>query len=445
MLKHKLRIAFEELIRERNSGGNILLEAVSLLLIGIIMFIGAVNNYNKDAVEDILKQDLKDTGVISINDNNQYEMYDTKEGYDKFTEASLRTYNMFIDAIKSAECIENPMEYRWLEFDVNACTDNNKNYIFKKSFDISKSRDDSYMTFSEEEIGNHIDALYVGGDYEKLFNISVSTEYSEAEQDKLLLKYSGIIYMGNALEHIKQGTIVRTANGENYIVGGTIKKDAKMPKIDNVSEQTTAYEEMNYKMLIVEDIKSISSASETMCFKVKEGYSVNDARAEITEIAQKINYGTTVKSFKGIFNNIELKNKTFINFIEQILFVVMITVIILQVSMQAVHIIENFGNYGILYANGFSAFDHFTIFLIQNILKGITAVFLTLGAGYLILDIFYSDSICMYSLYVLYTVILKYVLWKVLMCALAIAILTTIVAFGLFYRKPPSVLIKENK
>lgn len=218
-----------------------------------------------------------------------------------------------------------------------------------------------------------------------------------------------------------------------------------MPKIDNVSEQTTAYEEMNYKMLIVEDIKSISSASETMCFKVKEGYSVNDARAEITEIAQKINYGTTVKSFKGIFNNIELKNKTFINFIEQILFVVMITVIILQVSMQAVHIIENFGNYGILYANGFSAFDHFTIFLIQNILKGITAVFLTLGAGYLILDIFYSDSICMYSLYVLYTVILKYVLWKVLMCALAIAILTTIVAFGLFYRKPPSVLIKENK
>lgn len=47
MFKHKLRIAFDELIRERNSGGNILLEAVSLLLIGVMLFIVDMNIYNE--------------------------------------------------------------------------------------------------------------------------------------------------------------------------------------------------------------------------------------------------------------------------------------------------------------------------------------------------------------------------------------------------------------
>lgn len=47
MFKHKLRIAFDELIRERNSGGNILLEAVSLLLIGVMLFIIDMNIYNE--------------------------------------------------------------------------------------------------------------------------------------------------------------------------------------------------------------------------------------------------------------------------------------------------------------------------------------------------------------------------------------------------------------
>lgn len=46
---------------------------------------------------------------------------------------------------------------------------------------------------------------------------------------------------------------------------------------------------------------------------------------------------------------------------------------------------------------------------------------------------------------ILYNVVLKYILWKVALCAFAIAIFTAIIAIVLFKRKSPAVLIKESK
>ena len=444
-MKYQIRIAFEELIRERNSGGNILLETISLLLVGIILFIGAINDYNQIVVQSALKGNLKNTGIVTITDNNQYKLYDTEEGYHEFANTSLHKYSLFMYELNNSSCIENPLSCHWQELDITACTDDKGNDVLTKSFERSKSRDDDYSVFSETEIGSHIHTLYVGKNYQKLLNLHVVTNYSASEQEKMLSECNGIVYMGNALEHLKEGTIIETVYGEKYIVGGTIQKSAKVPKLDDISSQTTAYEEMDYKIMIVEGIPSVSNISENIYFHIKEGYSIKDVRTEIDRIGQEIHYGTSVKNYQGIFDNITSKNKTFIRFIKQILWVILIAVVILHVSMQSVHIIENFGNYGILYANGFSLTDHILIFLIQNFLKGVAAVFLTLGAGYLALDLFFSDSLSIYSFHVLYTVILKYVLWKVFLCAIAIMVLTTLVSSVLFCKKTPSVLLKENK
>ena len=84
MFKHKLIIAFDELIRERNSGGNILLEAVSLLLIGVMLFIVDMNIYNEKTVNNILVAGLENTGIISTEDNNNYDIHENMEGYKQF-------------------------------------------------------------------------------------------------------------------------------------------------------------------------------------------------------------------------------------------------------------------------------------------------------------------------------------------------------------------------
>lgn len=215
-----------------------------------------------------------------------------------------------------------------------------------------------------------------------------------------------------------------------------------MPKAENVSSEVIAYEDMDYRILLVQKTDILFNRTDSLCFGIKTGYSLNDVRSVVSENAQKLNYGIIVKDFGGIFKNKSAQNKTFIDFIKQIMIVVLITVIILQVSMQSVHIIENFGSYGILYANGFSMKDFFYIFAIQNILKGCISVFITLGAGYFLLEILYAET--MSSLYVLYKIVITYVLWKVILCGTVIAILSTLAALLIFTRKQPAVIIREN-
>ncbi len=442
MFKHKLRIAFDELIRERNSGGNILLEAVSLLLIGVMLFIVDMNIYNEKTVSNILVSDLDNTGIISIEDDNNYDKYETMEGYERFKKEYMQRFNIFLNELNNYKGIDAAIEYQWSDMSIDLYTDTNGNKVFTQSFNIAEQTYESYTMFTEDEIGRNISTLCVGRDYNKLFKIDVITDYTEDEENEIFSKYTGIIYMGDALEHIEPGTVITSEFGETYIVGGTIKKGDKMPKIEDVSGQATAYEIMDYKILIV---RNMIEVPEKICFKLKDGYSMNDLKNEMSILGRKMNYTLAAKNFKVIFDTIGFKNKTFVNYIKQILYIIMITVIVLQVSMQVVHLLENFGNYGILYANGFSAGDHYFIFLIQNILKGIIAFFIALGAGYLILEFMYTDIVSKYTMRILYNVVLKYILWKVALCAFAITIFTAIIAIVLFKRKSPAILIKESK
>lgn len=437
MFKHRLRIAFEELMRERNSGGNILLEAISLLLIGAIIFIYALNHYNREHVDNMLKKGIKQTGIIQVqSDNNTYP------SEEKYLEYSGIAHQNFINELVQEDCIEDISAYSWGNIDAGDCVDSEGNYVLEKSFDMSQNAGEIYFSVDGKEM-KCIDTLYVGEEYDKIFNIDVNAKFSENQCDVYLEQYDGIIYMGNCLEAIEAGTVIKDSYGNTYVVGGSIKKGAKMPKIDNVSSEMIAFQEMDYRILLVQKTEWLFNRTDSLCFGIKSGYSLNDVRNVISEKAQIIHYNIQVKDFDGIFKNKAAQNKTFIKFIEQIMIIVLITVIILQVSMQSVHIIENFGNYGILYANGFSMKDFFYIFIIRNILKGCISVFITLGAGYVLLEVLYAETIS--SLYPLYKIVITDVLWKVILCGLSIAILSTLVSIFIFSRKQPAILIRENR
>lgn len=436
MLKHRLRIAFEELMRERNSGGNILLEAISLLLIGAVIFIYALNNYNRNSVDDMLKKGIKQTGIIQVqSDNNTYP------SEEKYLEYSGIAHTNFINELSKEDCIEDVTGYSWGNLDAGNCVDSEGNHVLDKSFNMSQNAGEIYISVDGEEM-KCIDTLYVGEDYRKIFNINVNTEFSQSKCEDYLDKYNGIIYMGSCLEKIADDTVIKDSYGNTYVVGGSIVKGAKMPKTDNVSNEVIAYEEMDYRILLVQKTDMLFNRTDSLCFGIKEGYSLNDVRSVVSEKAQKINYSIYAKNFDGIFKNKASQNKTFIEFIKQIMIIILVTLIILQVSMQSVHIIENFGNYGILYANGFSTKDLFNIFIIQNILKGSVSIFITLGAGYFLLDILYSETI--FSTNILYGIVIKYVLWKVILCCLVIVMLTSVVSILIFSRKQPAALIREN-
>ena len=189
MFKHKLRIAFDELIRERNSGGNILLEAVSLLLVGVMLFIVDMNIYNEKTVSNILVSGLDNTGIISAEDNNNYDIHENMEEYKQYKKEYMQRYNSLFNKIKHIKCIEAPIEYQWLYFDIDSYTDVNGKKVFNESFNIAKSIEGDDMTFADDTWGRTIDMLCVGRDYNKLFKIDVITDYTEDEEKEIFTGY----------------------------------------------------------------------------------------------------------------------------------------------------------------------------------------------------------------------------------------------------------------
>ena len=418
MIKGKLRIAFDELLREKNSGGNILLEAIALLLIGVIIFFQALNNYNENEIDKILKYGVKGTGEVEIN------------SFD-----SLEELQQFEEEIQNVNGIDRVGSY----IIGSVSKEEFQGDFFDKMYELQKGHQDIFWEWDESELGAVVEAVTVTVGSENIFDLQVAKGYDFDECENLLDEYAEVIYLGNEIKELEIGTELYNTRNQKVLIAGYLEPDLRIVK-DEMSDESVAYTELDYKLLRVK--KDEFANRGTIIFGISKNSDMNEVKEELYQLAQDCHVDMMIKTYEGIFDGIASEKGVLIDFLERILFVVLVTVVILQICMQSVHIIENFKNYGILYANGFSASDQFFIFAIQSISKGIIALFLTLGGGYLLIDLFYTDMI--YSVDVLYDVILKYVWWKVGICAAVIAIFSTIVSILVFSRKTPKELILEG-
>lgn len=415
MVNEKLRIAFDELLREKNSGVNIFLEAISLLLIGIVFFLQALNGYNKNEVDKILKYGVKDTGIVAINSYEELEKLDIFEEKMKYINGVEQVGYGDIGIIESTEY---------------------KGDFLEKIYEMQEGHQEICFNWDENEWGKNVETAMITVGSEDFFDFKIDEGYSFKTCEKLLEEYEEVIYLGSKLKGFEKGTVLYNKDNQKVIIGGYINEDLKMVKSE-ISGESIAYFEMDYKILRIMKKR----VGYTM-FAISKGANMREVKEKIFELAQEYNVDINVKTYEGIFDGIESRNRTIISFLDRILIVVLITVVLLQICMQSVHIIDNMKNYGILYANGFSMSDHFLIFSIQSIIKGFLATFLSLGAGYLIIDWYYTDMI--YSLDILYSVLLRYVSWKVITCAIVIAAFTAIISITIFSRKTPKELVQEG-
>ncbi|MBD5137287.1 MAG: ABC transporter permease [Lachnospiraceae bacterium] len=418
MVRGKLRIAFGELLREKNYGGNILLEGVALLLIGVLIFFQALNDYNENETDKILKYGVKYTGVV-VNDS-----CDNLEDLERF-ENEIRNIKGIGQVGSAGQGSFNTEDF--------------KDNVFDEIYEIQKGHRDIFGDLQEEEFGNVIESVNLVEGSEKLFNLGVSKGYKFDQCNSLLNDYDEVIYLGSKISKMKIGTVIYDLINGKAVIGGYLEPNLRMVR-DEISDEAAAYMNMDYKVLIVrkDELKNRSN----IIFAINNDSDMNTIKEEIYQLARMYKVDMTVKTYRGIFDGIASSKKALINLLERILSVVLVTSIILQICMQSTHIIENFRNYGILYANGFSTADQFFIFAVQSLVKGIIAMSLALGAGYFLMDVFYSNEV--YSLDVLYDVVLKYVLWKVGICAVIIAILSVLISIVAFKGKTPKELVQER-
>lgn len=416
-MKDKIRIAFDELLHEKNAAANVVLETVSLLLVGVVIFVQALVHYNEYKTNEILHYGVERTGLIII-DNSEPEVMPE-----------------FLKQISKVDGMAQLGSATTGYFDKN----DYENQVFDEIYEIQKDHRDITSGFTEGFLGQVIETVTIANGSETLFDFKVKKGYSFDECEQFLGDYYQVIYLGSKIANMDIGTVVEDKYGRKSLVVGYLESGLKMVKED-IGDEMVAYTDMDYKLLCV----SGGEVDEygLMYFGIDKGVDMYQFKQDIYQAARDNAVEIHIKTFDGIFQDIESNNQVYIEFLKQILAIVLVTVVILQVCMQTVHIIDNFKNYGVMYANGFATIDYMVIFAVQSLIKGIVAIFLALAGGYIILDVFFASNV--YHMDVLYEVALKFVLWKVVVCAVVIAVLTAGCAYGFFAKRTPKELINER-
>lgn len=419
MPRGRLRLAFDEMLREKNSTINIILEGVALVLIGIIVFIQSLNSYNRNESDEILKYGVEKSGKIIIHTNGI--------SFDIFSEF-IKDLNR-IEGIKAVGNI----------VDGNFTVENYQDNVFEQVYEQQKDNQEIFFDVDEEFDAKIIETILMVQGSEDVVDLEISEGYEFDECDNLLKEYEQVIYLGSKLSGYEVGQIVYNERGEKSIIGGYLSENNRILR-EEITNETIAYLKTDYKLLLVHSDEKQNWGDPI--FSIEKKSDMYEVRKNIVRLGKEYGIDVNVKTYTGIFEGIEKRNKTITDFLGRIAFIVIITVVILQICMQTVHLIENFKNYGILYANGFSAGNHFVMFLMQSLIKGIISFAMAIGVGYFVIDVFYTDMV--YSLDVMYDIFWNYVSWKVGICALIIAILTSAITIFIFTRKTPKELIQEG-
>ncbi|MBQ4067772.1 MAG: ABC transporter permease [Lachnospiraceae bacterium] len=411
MIRRNIRLAFDALLREKNSAANTLLEGIALIVIGVMIFIQSLTYYNYNESDKILKYGVENSGKIDI------ELSDEETDYDALVKE--------IKNIKGIKAIGYITE--------GSCdVEGYKGDFAKDIYELQKNNEDIMY---EKTFGKYIETVILNYGSEGVINIDVDKGYNFNECDELLEEYEEIIYLGSNLSGYDVGEVIYNERGGKCIIGGYLKSNQRI-LIDVITGETLSYIDVDDRPIILKKLNTLN------IFAVNSSEDMEGIREKIKILEEKYDASITMKTYDGIFDGILKRNKTIIDFFEHIATLVILTVIILQICMQTVNLIENFRNYGILYANGFSTKDHMFIFVVQNAIKGIVGMILAIGAGYILIDLFYTDVV--YSLDILYEVFWKYTVWKMGICAMLITIITSLITIFMFKKKSPKELIQEN-
>lgn len=415
MIRRNIKLAFDALLREKNYASNILLEGIALVVIGVMIYIQSLTYYNYNEADKILKYGVKHSGKIDI------ELIGESADYEA-------DYEALVEDIKNIQGIE-AMGY---------VTEGGADFeLYEEDFvnNIYEQQKNEEDIMDEEMYGKYIDTALMDYGSEDVINIEVDKGYSFDECGELLEEYEEIIYLGSKLSGYEVGDVVHNVRGEMCLIGGYLKSNQRI-LVDEITGETLSYIEIDDRPLILEKGDTLG------IFAVNSSEDMEEIREELKLLEEKYDANVTLKTYEGIYEAIWKSNKPMMDFFGRMAVLVIVTVLILQICMQTVNLLENFRNYGILYANGFSTRDHMFVFAVQNAIKGLIGMVLAIGGGYILIDLFYTDMV--YSFEILYEVFWEYTVWKMGICAVLIAIITTLITIFMFKKKSPKELIQES-
>lgn len=358
---------------------------VSMLAFGAMFYMDYKTYGVRNDLNNVFKTDISDKGIIDIWDDESLECLDEIKKIDGLE--YLAGYSTGGTHTKMAELVKEIQAK-------NKKNINNDVYIMQQGTDIVTTMMNGTL---------------------ELFDLEFIKGGLMQENDRK--ENTFYVYLGSDYEDIEIGTSYYDEDWQgNVVVAGILKKgqyimhEAVLSSPENISEAVYSTDCMVF-------METKANYEPYIMFKVKDGYDVNKVSKEIKKHFDSKGYQNSVIPLAESLTKNEERFENMFGIIKELMFVLAVTIIVLQTCISISEFITRKRYYGILFSNGMTNKDLMRIVITQNIILFVICIVMAWTLGVVIFK-----GVNMYETYIFTYVSFKTALVTFFMLALAIVI-----------------------
>lgn len=259
--------------------------------------------------------------------------------------------------------------------------------------------------------------------------------------DKYELIYLGYKYKGK----VEVGTVIESENKyykKDYLIAGVLKNGTELPDNTlNLLDTSDVFSAVpaDYMVLSVSRMDDIGGF---VYFDLEEGVAFDDARAQLQEMAKENDLEINIASLGAKMQLLDESLKPIRKYMLEIIVTVGLTVCIVVTCYQTMSIIARKSEYGILYANGATSRDLFSIILLENLVKFLVAFMIMFPLLLFAAKLVFAYNQVTYT--VLKQIIWTKVIWKTGIIGIVIMLVSSLLPIHTLRTYTPVALIGGN-
>ncbi len=402
----RIKIALDSMVlRFRELIGGIILSVFVLMLAALLLLVHEMNYNPRGELEDSFANSLNGIGYMQYNDSGDNYSAD--------------------DFLLELDCIEAAGTWGIYGNTV-------------EELQFLKAIQEEHVLYTEHKYVDYLETVCMDSSAWRMFDIELLE--GEVPEQYDMGQYS-LLYLGYEYRDYAEVGMVISTKSEDYLIAGIMKKGTRVPDqaLSLLYEfSTNATYSMDYAVLAVAPYP----LGHPVYFSIKEDYSFEQASEEIKKKAEEEGRFVTIGSIDAKLSSTEQALIPIKQYMIQIVLVVGLTICIVFTCYQTMSIIMRKTDYGILYANGATTKDLIWIVFLENVIKLLISIVITMPIFMLIVDrifvFYYGDPLIIEKL------ILENIIWKMILIGVGMATISSILPICILMGHTPVNLMKGD-
>lgn len=252
------------------------------------------------------------------------------------------------------------------------------------------------------------------------------------------------IYLGNNFKEIPIGTVYKCQLSEKltltYVVAGILPRGSEWISEDTIYTNETMELDYTYSLDNMAVVVGDSVISNTWIYTISKDAKLDEVKEKIEAIANQYDINMEFASLEKIFEKKESSNRQITKYTESFFWFVTITTIVIMLCIQLSNIVSRNREYGIMYANGAGTRDLLWIMVLENAIKLLLGLGLSIGALKIVIKNTYSLK-GEYWMSMANKILLEYTLGKVCCAMLVLLVVISVIPICFICRMKPMELI----